>query len=238
VPDSPADLRTAHPGVEEGPRLVVLISGSGRTLANLADRIADGSLPARITGVVSNRRAVAGIERARERGLPVRIVRRMDLPDEAAFGAAIWRAIEDFGADLVCLAGWLVRLPIPDAWRGRILNIHPALLPDFGGRGMYGDRVHAAVLASGRPESGCTVHFVDDEYDRGPIILRRRCPVAPDDDVSSLAARVFAEECRAYPEAIRRVWSGAVRYDSAPASPHDPGPDAGSDSLPDRARDA
>ena len=104
--------------------------------------------------------------------------------------------------DLVCLAGYLRWLKIEPRYRGRVMNIHPALLPKFGGPGMYGHHVHRAVLAAGETESGCTVHFVDEEYDHGPVILQRTCPVLPDDDPDSLAARVFEQECKAYPEAV------------------------------------
>jgi folate-dependent phosphoribosylglycinamide formyltransferase PurN len=103
--------------------------------------------------------------------------------------------------ELVCLAGYLRRFRV-DAWRGRTLNIHPALLPDFGGQGMFGTHVHAAVLAAGRTETGCTVHWVDEEYDHGATLVQRRCPVLPGDTAETLAARVFAEECVAYPQAV------------------------------------
>ena len=100
------------------------------------------------------------------------------------------------------LAGFLHYLPIPAAWRGRVVNIHPALLPKFGGKGMYGDRVHQAVIEAREKESGCTVHWVDDVYDHGAVILQKRVPVRPDDTAEDLAHRVFDAECEAYPEAI------------------------------------
>jgi phosphoribosylglycinamide formyltransferase-1 len=109
--------------------------------------------------------------------------------------------------NFVCLAGYLRRFRV-DAWRGRALNIHPALLPDFGGQGMYGDRVHRAVLEAGSTVSGCTVHWVDGAYDTGKHVVQRRCPVHPGDSAETLAARVFAEECVAYPEALRQVLGG------------------------------
>jgi phosphoribosylglycinamide formyltransferase-1 len=127
------------------------------------------------------------------------------------FNQQVWEAIRAAGADLVCLAGWLHLLPIPNDYRYRVLNIHPALLPAFGGRGLYGLRVHQAVLQAGVKVSGCTVHFADESYDTGPIIVQRCVPVLDDDTPQTLAARVFAAECQAYPEAIRRIASGRYR---------------------------
>jgi phosphoribosylglycinamide formyltransferase 1 len=177
-------------------RLVVLFSGGGTTLQNLIDRIADGLLAARIAGVVSSRADALGIERARKAGLPTVVVEKGN-PER------VWEAIRGFAPDLVCLAGWLNLLPIPDDFHHRVLNIHPALLPAFGGKGMYGRRVHEAVLAAGIRESGCTVHFADNTYDTGRILVQKRVPVVAGDTADALAARVFAAECAAYPEAIR-----------------------------------
>lgn len=181
-------------------RLVVLISGGGTTLQNLLDRIADGRLRAAVVGVVSSRADAFGLERARRAGVPAVVV-----PKGQA--EATWAAIRGFNPDLVILGGWLNLLPIPDDYRERVLNIHPALLPAFGGRGMYGQRVHEAVLASGVVESGCTVHFADNSYDTGPILVQKRVPVLPTDTPATLAARVFEAECEAYPEAISALAS-------------------------------
>lgn len=186
-------------------RLAVLISGSGTTLQNFIDRIADGRLNAIIAGVVSSRADAFGIERAKRAGLPCAIAERGN-PDRT------WAAVREFQPDLVCLAGWLNLLPIPDDFQRRVLNIHPALLPDFGGKGMYGHRVHEAVIRSGVKESGCTVHFADNTYDTGPMLVQKRVPVLPGDTPEMLAARVFEAECEAYPEAIelagRRIGPG------------------------------
>ncbi len=192
-------------------RLGVLISGGGRTLLNLGDEIDAGRLDAVIPIVVASRPDIAGVERAKQRGLPVFVAARDDYPDPATRDEAILRVLDDADLDLILLAGYLRRFPVTERWRGRVLNIHPALLPEYGGRGMFGDHVHAAVLASGDPESGCTVHLVDDEYDTGPILLQRRCPVRPDDTVETLAARVFEEERLAYPDALRRILDGHIR---------------------------
>jgi folate-dependent phosphoribosylglycinamide formyltransferase PurN len=123
------------------------------------------------------------------------------------FSERVFSVIEEFNADLVCLAGWLCLLKIPDRWAGRVINIHPSLLPRFGGKGMYSQKVHQAVIDAGCTTSGCTVHYVDNQYDNGPIILQRTCAVLPGDTASTLAARVFEEEKIAYPQAIRQVQS-------------------------------
>ena len=170
-------------------------------MLNLADAIDRGDLPATISLVVASKQC-AGAERARQRGLPTRVVPGIIPRDTLA------ALLDEHRIDWAVLAGYLKIVQIPDAYRGRIVNIHPALLPDFGGPGMYGDRVHAAVLASGATHSGCTVHLCADEYDRGPILLQRTCPVLAGDNVHTLATRVFEEEKRAYPEALRLLIQG------------------------------
>lgn len=185
-------------------RVAVLLSGSGRTLQNLLDVQARGELAIDPVLVVGSRPDAYGLERARRAGLPWLVIRRKDFQSDEAFTEQVFAACRRARADLVVLAGWLCLLrPVPDDFKGRVVNIHPALLPAFGGKGFYGDRVHAAVLASGAAESGCTVHLVDDEYDHGEVILQRRVPVLPGDDVRALADRVFEAEREAYPEAIR-----------------------------------
>ncbi|HLG43216.1 MAG TPA: phosphoribosylglycinamide formyltransferase [Planctomycetota bacterium] len=192
-------------------RLGVLISGSGRTLKNLIERIGDGRLQGvSIEVVVSSKGGVAGIDIARAAGLPVHVVERINFRTDVSFSRAVTRAIIKHKAELVVMAGLLHRWKFPPEFKGRVLNIHPALLPKFGGKGFYGHRVHKAVLAAGERESGCTVHFADLEYDHGPVILQRRVPVRRGDDPDSLAARVFEAELKAYPEAIRRVASGRI----------------------------
>jgi phosphoribosylglycinamide formyltransferase-1 len=186
-----------------GPTLCVLISGGGTTLQNFIDRIAAGTFAARIAGVVSSKADALGVERAERAGLPVAVEAR-----GPNFADRVWAAVRNFQPDYVCLAGWLHLLPIPADFRGRVLNIHPALLPKYGGKGMYGRHVHEAVLAAGEKESGCTVHFADDTYDTGPIVLQKRVPVLPGDTPETLAARIFAAECEAYPEAIRMLAEG------------------------------
>ena len=182
-------------------KLALLISGSGRTLQNFIEEIAARRLDASIAVVVSSSRGAGGNERAKTAGIPLEIVD----PKAPGFSDAVTKAVDPHKPDLVLLAGFLHLWKFPAKYEGRVLNIHPALLPKHGGKGMYGHHVHEAVLAAGDKESGCTVHVADLRYDRGPILLQRRVPVHPDDTPATLAARVFAEEMIAYPEAVRLV---------------------------------
>ena len=196
--------------------LAVLISGSGTTLQNLIDRCADGSLPATIVSVVASRPGIFGLARAEKAGLPVTVVERKPVE---TFSERVFAAIRKSNADLVILAGWLHLLRIPPDFENRVLNIHPSLLPAFGGPGMYGRHVHEAVLASGSAVSGCTVHFADNSYDTGPIVLRREVPMLAGDTPDTLAARVQAAECEAYPEAIRRLLRSRNDFGRYPPTP-------------------
>lgn len=190
--------------------IAVLLSGGGTTLQNLIDRIAAGTLPVRIVQVVSNRADAFGVERARRAGLPVDVIPRNGFPSREAFCERTFGTCRKAGARLVVLGGYLQLLQIPDDYRLKVLNIHPALLPAFGGKGMYGHHVHEAVLAYGAKVSGCTVHYVDDQYDHGPIVAQRAVEVRHDDTADILAARVFAAECALYPDVIRAVVEGRV----------------------------
>lgn len=183
-------------GTEGKPRLALFVSGGGRTALNIVDEIDSGKIAAEIAVVVASRQC-AGVERCRDRGLHVIIEKGVIQEDRLAQILGMHRV------DLVCLAGYLKLLPIHDGWQGRVLNIHPSLLPKFGGPGMYGELVHSAVLKAGEQKSGCTVHICDGEFDRGPIVLQRSCEVVRGDTPETLAARVFQAECEAYPEAIR-----------------------------------
>lgn len=183
--------------------LAVLLSGSGRTLENFQHLIEQGRLSARIAIVVSSKRDAYGLVRARQHGLDAVAVPRMQYDSLQAFNDAINDVLAHYSIDLVVLAGFLSLYRPPAHLAGRVMNIHPALLPAFGGKGLYGDRVHRAVIASGAKLSGCTVHFADEQYDQGPIILQKAVPVEDDDTVETLAARVFAAECELYPKAIQ-----------------------------------
>lgn len=179
-------------------------------MLNLQDSIERGDLRGRVVLVLSSRPDAAGVRRALDRGLEAKVVerRRYDTPGE--FSDVVWQAVREVDADVVALAGFLSMLVIPDDYRGRVVNIHPALLPSFGGHGMFGRRVHEAVLARGCRVSGCTVHLCDNAYDNGPILVQRTCPVLEDDTPDTLAARVFEQECLAYPEALRMLADGRV----------------------------
>lgn len=198
--------RTTRRRSRERLTFAVLLSGTGRTLENLLRLCASGEVAARVGVVVSSVPGVRGLEIAQAHGISTSVVQRRDYPDDAVYSEAIFAAIAPYRPDLVLLAGFLRRLVVPPVWSGRVLNIHPALLPESGvaGRGFYGDRVHAAVLASGATESGATVHVVDDGYDTGPVVMQARVPILPGDTPATLATRVFAAERELYPAAIRR----------------------------------
>ncbi len=194
-------------------RVVVLLSKSGTSLQNLIDRINAGRLNAQVVAVISNNAEAFGLERARQAKIPALAVSRKDCASVAEFSKRIFDHCRDAKADLVCLAGFLQLIEIPSDYQGRTMNIHPALVPAFSGKGFYGHHVHEAALAMGVKVSGCTVHFVDNEYDHGPIILQRTVEVRDDDTPKSLAARVFDAECEAYPEAIRLFAEGKLTID-------------------------
>jgi phosphoribosylglycinamide formyltransferase 1 len=196
-------------------RLAVLISGGGTTLRNLIEKIAlsDGNkqrLDAKIELVISSSAKAGGLEIAWAAGIPTQVVRLSEFSSPTEFSEAIFSPCRQAGVHIVAMGGFLKHVLIPDDFHNRVTNIHPALIPNFCGAGMYGQRVHEAVLQSGTRLSGCTVHFVDNQYDHGPIILQRTVPVLEDDNPEALAARVFAAECMAYPEALRLIAKGRV----------------------------
>ncbi len=190
-------------------RLAVLISGSGRTLANLLERSATGSLAATVDLVLANRDHIGGLEIAAAAGVPTVVLPRAGQP-LADWSNAVFDRCRAAGVDLVVMAGFLQLLEIPPDFTGRVINIHPSLLPAFGGKGFYGDHVHRAVLERGCTVSGCTVHFVDNEYDHGRIILQQAVPVLPEDDHERLAVRVFKAECDTLPAAINQLAAGEL----------------------------
>ncbi len=195
-------------------RLGVLLSGGGRTLLNLLEARDRGELDIEIPVVISSRSTVAGVERAQKAGLTVEVVRKKDYADIEAFSQALEDKLAAAEVDLVIQAGWLCLWQIPPRYQYRVMNIHPALLPSFGGQGMWGHHVHEAVLAQGCKISGCTVHFCTDEYDTGPIIVQRSCPAYDHDTPDDLAARVFEQECLAFPEAIRLFAAGRLQVNN------------------------
>jgi phosphoribosylglycinamide formyltransferase 1 len=183
------------------PRLGVLLSGSGRTLQNLLDRIDAGFLNGCIAGVASDRDDAFGLQRAMDHGIETRTLRDP---------SSIWSWVSELDCDLVLLCGYVRLLPIPPDYDSRVLNIHPSLLPEFGGKGMYGDRVHQAVLQAGRKVSGCTVHLCNNAYDDGRTLIQAQVPVLESDSSTTLGKRVFEAECEAYPAAINMRWNEMV----------------------------
>ncbi|MGP1309707.1 MAG: phosphoribosylglycinamide formyltransferase [Phycisphaerales bacterium] len=183
--------------------IAVMLSGSGRTLVNLCERIDAGDLNASVVLAIASKECV-GAQRARERGIPTIV--EPGVIDAQRLEAALTNA----GAEWLVLAGYLKLVRVPPRFQGRVLNIHPALLPAFGGPGMYGDRVHRAVLEHGCRIAGCTVHLCDDRYDTGPIVIQKACEVRDDDTPETLAARVFELEKAAYPEAIAALIEGRI----------------------------
>ena len=199
--------------------IAVLISGAGSSLKNLIDRQAAGELPVDIRLVVSSSAKAGGLQFAEEAGIATAVFEKREISEEA-YSEAIFSACREAGVELVVMGGFIKLVLIPEDFMGRVMNIHPALIPAFCGHGFYGSRVHEAVLEYGCKLSGCTVHFVDNQYDHGPIILQRVVGVLEEDTVESLAHRVQAVERDALPEAIglfaenrirlegRKVWVG------------------------------
>ncbi len=194
-------------------RIGVLLSGEGTSFENLAECIDAGGAPAEIVVVVASKEKAGGLERARRRRIPAVAVPRKRHPDVRAFNDAIHSILEEHGADFVALLGFLSPFETRGKFDGRAINVHPALIPAFCGKGFYGSRVHAAVLESGVKVTGATVHFVDAQYDHGPIILQEAVPVRDDDTPDTLAERVRGAERRLVPEAIRLFAEGCLRID-------------------------
>ena len=188
-------------------RIAVLISGAGTTLGNLIERKKQGSFSPIIALVGSSKADAGGLEIAKTAGIPSFVASLRQFKNERQFSESIFRQCRNADVNLVVLAGFLKRLVIPDDFVNRVINIHPSLIPSFSGAGFYGKKVHQAVLDFGCKVSGCTVHIVDEHFDHGPIIAQQSVAVAPDDTAETLAARVFAEECRLYPDVINRIAS-------------------------------
>jgi phosphoribosylglycinamide formyltransferase-1 len=196
-------------------RLAVLASGGGTNLQAIIDATEGGEIEAQVVLVISNNSDAGALERARAHGIPDLHLSRHQFASQEAFDARLLKALAECEADLVVLAGYMKLLSpsVVMARRNRILNIHPALLPCFGGKGMYGIRVHQAVIESGAKFSGVTVHVVDEKYDHGPIVAQRVVPVLDDDTPESLAGRVLAEEHRIYPYVIQLFAENRVRLE-------------------------
>ncbi len=187
--------------------LAVLISGGGSNLQALIDACEKPNFPAEIRVVISNRPDAYGLERARQAFIPAELVDHTQYPNRETFEARLLDVLKEYPVDLICLAGFMRILTAGfiNQWPGKIINTHPALLPKFGGKGMYGEHVHAAVLAAGELESGASIHYVIPEVDQGPVILQKRVPVFTSDTTETLAGRVIAQEHIAYPEAVALI---------------------------------
>lgn len=208
---APPLTQLSPPSTGERLKLAVLVSGSGTTLQNLIDVIGAGQLDAEVRVVIGSRDGLKGIERAHAAGIMNFVVDRKAFGEDCvSFSKQVFALIDDASVDLVLTAGWLCLLDVPERYAGKIINIHPSLLPSFGGKGMFGRKVHQAVLDYGCKVSGCTVHFVDATYDTGAVILQRTCEVREDDTPETLAARVFEEEKVAFPQAIRLFQEGRL----------------------------
>lgn len=191
--------------------IAVLISGGGTTLKNLLAVHAAGELDVEFRLVVSSRKTAAGLALARDAGVPTEVIRRRDFQAPGEHSQAMFAACRAAGVELVVMGGYLEHLLIAEDFANRVVNIHPSLIPSFSGQGYYGLRVHQAAIDYGAKLSGCTVHFVDNEFDHGPIIAQRACHVLPTDSPEDLAARVFQLECGLYPEVIQSIATGKVQ---------------------------
>lgn len=189
-------------------KVAFFISGGGGNALNLLKACREGRVPAEPVLVISSGTKVTGNAKLEAEGLRVEVRLRSQFPDDETYSEACYAAAEAAGAEVICLCGWLKKLVIPARWEGRILNIHPGPLPRFGGAGMYGMRVHEAVLAAKETESGPTIHLVDNEFDHGRMLAHSKVPVLPGDTPEALQQRVYAEEMRLYPLALRDYLEG------------------------------
>ena len=203
---------SSNPAIQRLP-IAVLISGSGRTLRNFIDLAREGRLDVEVRLVISSDSNAGGLKHAEEAGIPTLVVKQKDCPTAEAFSEAVFSPCRQAGAELVAMAGFMKHVTIPRDFENRVVNIHPALIPAFCGQGFYGHHVHEAVIEYGTKVTGCTIHFADNQYDHGPIILQRTLSVGDDDTPDSLAARVFEVECEAYPEALQLIAEGRVQVE-------------------------
>ncbi|HXF48577.1 MAG TPA: phosphoribosylglycinamide formyltransferase [Verrucomicrobiae bacterium] len=194
-------------------RLSVWVSGSGSNLERIVEASRNGEIPASVVLVVSDRPGILALERAAKHSIPSAVISKKDYESEGAYALALMELLKKHRVDLICLAGYLRKVPneVVRAYSGRILNLHPALLPNYGGKGFFGRTVHEAVLAAKEKETGATVHYVDEQYDHGSIILQKKIPVLPTDTPETLAERVHQLEYEIYPEAIKLVLQKLAR---------------------------
>jgi len=191
-------------------KIAVLISGGGTTLKNLLDYSERGEITTDFRLVISSKPSAKGIEFASDAGIPTQIVRKKEFDTAEEHSSAIFEPCREADVDYVLMGGFLSHVLIPNDFENRVLNTHPSLIPSFCGKGFYGLRVHQAVLDYGAKISGCTIHFVDNQYDHGPIVMQKSVDVLADDSAEALAERVFAKECEAYPEVLRLLAAGKI----------------------------
>lgn len=189
----------------------VLISGGGTTLRNILELVGAGRLPIDVQCVISSRASAAGLVFAHQANVPTYVMTRRDFDSPELHSQSVFDVFRGASVGLVIMGGYLEHLLIPEDFANRVINIHPSLIPAFSGHGFYGLRVHEAVLHYGAKLSGCTVHFVDNQFDHGPIIAQRACPVLQDDTSETLQRRVFELECQLYPEMIAAIAEGRVQ---------------------------
>lgn len=194
-------------------RLSVWVSGSGSNLERIIEACKNGEIPASVALVISDRPGILALERAAKHSIPSVVIAKKDYENEGGYALALMELLKKHRIDLICLAGYLRRVPdeVVRAFSGRILNLHPALLPKYGGKGFFGRTVHEAVLAAKEKETGATVHYVDEQYDHGSIIIQKKIPVLPTDTPETLAERVHQLEYEIYPEAIKLVLEKLAR---------------------------
>jgi len=214
---------------DEPMHLAVFASGGGSNFKAILEAMQHGALPATAALCISNKPEAGALAHAEEYGVPTWVADPGGFATEEAYVAALLEVLDAHAVNFIALAGYLCKVPaaVVQAFRGRMLNIHPALLPAFGGKGLYGKRVHQAVLDYGTRWTGATVHLVDEEYDTGPIVLQEPVPVLPDDTPETLAARVLHVEHSLYPEALCCFAEGRVTLEGrlvriAEASTHAP----------------
>jgi len=186
---------------------VVFASGSGTNFQAILDAVEAGQIPARISGLIASKKGIRAIERAKNHGVPYLVLKEKDFNSRDHYVQALLEQLETWNADLLVLAGFLKKVPaeVIDRYEGSILNLHPSLLPKYGGQGYFGKRVHEAVIENGETESGVTVHLVNEEYDDGPILAQEKVTVRSDDTPRSLAERIHKLEYELYPRVIAAV---------------------------------
>lgn len=191
-------------------KIAVLISGGGTTLRNLLDRQAAGTLPVEFCLVISSNASAKGLEFAKSAGIPTQVASRRSFENPEAHRDAVFGLIREHHSDLVVMGGYLEHLLIPEDFENRVINIHPSLIPAFCGKGFYGIRVHQAAIDFGVKLSGCTVHYVDNEFDHGPIIAQQSCAVLDGDTAETLQRRVFELECELLPKVVSSIAAGSL----------------------------